>query len=1005
MIFSATAQRTLAALAGATAEPQAAADRLTDWLTAHQDRPDRLALLERALADPLWSRRLTLAWGNSPFLANILLRWPEFLGEWLADPAIPAAADLTARITGAVLAEPSLDGAERVLREWKHRLFLRIGLFDLSGEMALMEVTGALSAVADACLEAGLRWLDRDLSAQVGRPLVTGRQGTEAPRPARFTILGMGKLGAGELNFSSDVDLIYLYDEDEGRTDGPRPIPIKTYYTRLGRALIALLSKSTGDGRVFRIDLRLRPEGENGDLCLSTRSAEIYYESWGRTWERAAMIKARPVAGDLALGWRFLETLRPFVFRRYLDFESLEAIREMKHKIDRKIRLAADYHTNLKLGRGGIREIEFLVQTHQLIRGGKEPRLRGRGTLETLEVLKSLGLLDGRTADSLAQSYLFLRTVEHRLQIEREQQTHSLPEDGAAFAALARRLGLSDPRQLRERLAQVTEGVHAAYRGLFMEGTQAREERMEPAIEALLALDPDSDRCLEALRQAGFTDPQAAVPLLRRFQIGPPRTPKPELALRWYQRLAPLLLAEIRQAPDQGMALEHTEQFLVWIGRRINYLALMAEHPRVLTLLIPLFGSSPFLSRFLNHHPELMDSLISRDFLEKAPSRDDLTRRLARQMADAQDEQDRIRVLHDFKNTEVLGIGLRDLAGLAELPEVMNDLSTLADVVLTQVMRDSLKEMTDRFGQPGWAGPAGRQPAEFAIVALGKLGGRELNYASDLDLIFVYDSSGDQQQTDGARSIGNGPFFTRLGQRIINTVTAITQSGRLYELDMRLRPSGNSGPLVTSLESFRTYQHRDAWTWEHQALTRARVVAGSPGLSQALKKAIRTVISLTRDPAAVAAEVVEMRLRMQRDKGPRPGSSPDIKLCRGGIVDIEFLVQHFILAHAARHPCILQRNTQTALLALGDVGLMDRADVERLATSYGFLRLVENRLRLLHDSSDNRISPEELARNRLARLCRLAEGESIVAVLEEHFQGVRAVWDRYLGETERRLAG
>ncbi|MBF0126191.1 MAG: bifunctional [glutamate--ammonia ligase]-adenylyl-L-tyrosine phosphorylase/[glutamate--ammonia-ligase] adenylyltransferase [Magnetococcales bacterium] len=982
-------RREIHAQAALTADPAGAISRLADFVATHvSDRPDAIERLAQRLRDPLWRVRLVTALGNSPYLAHVMNKWPEFLDD---DDTGQDPVAWNQGLVAALLSTDSRNEAAQLLRRHKHRTFFGIGLRDLTCEASLRETTHGLSALADASLEAGCQWLNRWLSARHGPPMT---QTGEGRKPARFVILGMGKLGARELNFSSDVDLIYLYDEDQGGSDGPRPLAIKAYYNRLGQELIRLLSESTADGMVFRIDLRLRPEGESGDLTLSRRSAEIYYESWGRTWERAAMIKARPVAGDLALGEQFLRNLQPFVYRRYLDFAALDAIREMKWQIDHKIAARQDYHHNVKLGYGGIREIEFFAQCQQLIHGGKNPQLRLRETEGVLMALVAANLLPARSADILITNYRFLRTVEHRLQIERERQTHSIPQERAAFAALARRMHFSDSEAFRLRLSEVVEEVRGIYGQLFFEGKHDRKGQGNPTVEALLECDAGEEACLEAIRRVGFENPQQAVGLLSVLRDGPTQTRMTEAARGWYGRVAVPLLAEVLTAPDQDLALQHAEAFVRGLGHRINYLALLVEYPPVLKLLIRMFGTSALLSRFLIHHPELMDGLVTTDFLGRFRNRLELTRDLDQTMARATHPEDAMQFIREFKNVETLRLGIRDLSGIAEPSEVTAGLALLAEVILTRVFLDAREELIRRHGTPRHTNPRGeRLEAPFAILAMGKLGGKELSFSSDLDLIFIHGSQGEDQSTDHpTRSISNTLFFTRLGQKIITSITSLTRAGKLYELDMRLRPSGSSGPVVTSLDSFVQYQTREAWIWEHQALTRARPLAGDEAFCKTLTGAIATLLTQPREPDRVRREVFAMRERMYEEKKP-PAGWIDIKQSRGGVVDVEFLVQYLVLAHASSHPEIISANLPNALRGLAKAGVLEHDDARILEDAYALYRFVENRLRLLHDRSENRIGPDERIRTRLRRLCHALDGEEVIGAVEA---GLARVYPVYL---------
>ncbi|MEO5364918.1 MAG: bifunctional [glutamate--ammonia ligase]-adenylyl-L-tyrosine phosphorylase/[glutamate--ammonia-ligase] adenylyltransferase [Magnetococcus sp. WYHC-3] len=953
--------------------------------------------LPELLADAQWGPRLVRGLGHSGFVARVARRWPDFLFDlYRHGIQRPAQWYQPALDQGLAAVGDSSEGAQRVLRHIKQREYLRLCLLDFNGEMPVMQVTEALTALAEATLEGALSQCRRRLVARHGTPMLEAE--ASPPRPCAFVVLGMGKLGGRELNFSSDVDLIFLHEGDSGSTDGSRSISLKQFHVQLGRDLIQMIQTPTGDGFVFRVDMRLRPEGESGELSLSLGSAELYYEAFGRTWERAAMIKARPVAGDRELGERFLQRIRPFIYRRYLDFAALDAIHDMKRRIDDKVTRAEDYDRNVKLGRGGIREIEFIVQSMQLVHGGRREGLRCRPTLEALDHLVELGMVEASVRDRLRQAYLFLRTLEHRLQMAEEHQTHSLPAEAEERERVARRMGRGDWSTLEAEFRSQTDAVHLPYRNLFAQRRHAAESQ-HPLVRRLLAHAPHHPEVLEALGELGLAQHDAAVELLRLLREGPALPGLPEGALQWYHKLAPGLLEEWISAPDPALAGAGCVSFLNRVGSRTHYLALLVENPPVLGLLMRLFGSSPYLSHFLNNHPELLDDLITHDLRVPFRDRGALGRELAQRMEQCPDEECRIFVLSDFKNREMLRLGVRDLAGLAEPQEVMAGLSALADVMLTQVMATALGDMEERHGSPRWTDASGqRHQAGFAIVAMGKLGGGEINYASDLDLLFVHGSAGDDQVTDGAHPLPNAQFFGRLGQRIVSRLSTFTKAGRLYELDMRLRPSGNSGPLVTSFEAFCHYQRHEAWTWEHQALTRARVVVGDADLSRRIREEIHAVLTRPRDRVALQNEVRDMRLRMFREKQPAPGTL-DIKQGRGGIVDVEFLSQYLILAHAGDHPRLLQRHTGVALLTAADLGLLPRDEAEDLEEAYGFYRLVENRLRLIHGSPVNRIDDNPILLRQLARLCALPAHLGIHQALGERMERVYPVYCRLLGET------
>lgn len=981
-----------------TAEPQRVENWLADYFQADSTDQPTCQRLVRWLRPGNSGKGLLTILGNSPFLAHLVKKWPEFLDEGVGRYRVPTPKELTEDI----LAISSWDDAAAFLRRCKQKAYFFIGFNDLATLSSFEETVHALSDLAQACLEAGYHWLDRSLSLRFGTPMIDIGNGMQR---SRFVILGMGKLGARELNFSSDIDLIYLYEDDRGGTVGPKNIAIKTYYNRLGQDLIRLLSQTTGDGMVFRLDLRLRPEGESGDLTLSRRSAEIYYESWGQTWERSAMIKARPVAGDLELGEEFLKNIRPFIFRRYLDFTALDAIRQMKLKIDRKITHADDYTRNVKLGYGGIREIEFFVQSQQLIHGGKKIELRHAETLTSLTCLARHGLLPEESAKFLAESYLFLRTVEHRLQIEFERQTHSLPDDPEAYEKVAKRVGLAGSDALKKRLALITHGVHTLYESLFFEGKPAKDTSEDSLAQQLLQYDLNSPKAAQLMLQCGFNHPESAIDVIRVIRDGPRGISLTEHDRLWYGRVALVLLKGIQNAPDPNLALHHMGDFLKALGHRVSYLAMLYENTALLDLLLRLFGTSPLLSHFLIRNPYLLDSMIAADFLVGGGGKSELAHQLGDRLNQVEHVEDRFDVLRTFKSMELLRIGIRDLSGVAESTEIMFRISILAEVILEQVLRDAMDELVARHGEPRYTVAGEQRRVPFAIIAMGKLGGRELNYSSDLDLIFIHGGEGEQQWTSGNKSLSNEMFFSRLGQKIISHITTLTRNGLLYELDMRLRPSGQSGPLVTSLESFTLYHQKESWLWEHQALIRARFVAGDAELGTRVQKIIREVVLKPREKNEVFDEVGQMRERIFKEKGPSEGCL-DIKQSRGGVVDIEFLVQALILSHGSRYPSIHQNHCARALHALGKAGVLSGETCKILQDAYDFYRIVENRLRLLHNRSENRMTANNsIEQDRLAKLCGLTDGAQFKEVLLLHFAKVTLIVRDYFTNGTKQPTG
>ncbi len=958
----------------AAADPLGAVHGLVRLLAAAEAPPEpgRVAPLLRIL-------------GGSPRLAAVLAAegegWPALLETMLAvarrDVAEHAAALAAAGAAGP-LGRAELAAA---LRRYHRRELVRIGGRDLIGLATVDETMRELTALAEALIEAALGCIRARLLPE-----------WHAEDPG-FAVLGMGKLGGGELNYSSDIDLVYVYARD-GELPGGRTV--RELATRMGEEVTRALAEVTPDGLCFRVDLRLRPGGGEGPVAVSRAAALAYYESWGQTWERAAWLKARVVAGDRALGAALLAELEPFVYRRYLDFGTLADLEAMKRKVDVSLRDPAARARDVKLGRGGIREVEFFVQAHQLVHAGKDARLRVRGTLAALERLAACGYVPAAQAAELAQAYRFLRDVEHKLQVVHQRQTHRLPDDPTEATHLARRLGFCGPdarTAFAAAHARATDVVHAAFDGLFHGAEAERRRAEEPALTALVEELEQADAARARLATLGFADVEAAYRNLRLLRDGPPHAPASPRRRQALAALAPSLLREIARSATPDRALHHTATFLSTIGARTSYLHLLLENPGVMRLLIRLFASSEYLSQFFLRHPELLDSLVRADLVRVRRAREDLTAELDARLAAAPDLEAELDELRRFRHEEFLRIGIHDIEGELAPEEVSAQLSTLAEVCLAAACALARREVLRRTGLPA------ELPTEgLAILGLGKLGGAELDYNSDLDLVFVYDPGPEAWWT--ARLPAHD-FFTRVAQRTISVLQTTTREGIAYRIDTRLRPSGNQGPLVCSLEAFARYHRTAAAVWERQALVKARVLTGPAALRAQLGAIVAACVYGRGLDAAEAAEIARLRERMAHERGAGDGRQVNIKTGRGGLVDVEFLVQALQLRHGHAHPALRVPGTRAALAALAAEGLLSAEDARMLGAGYDFLRALENRLRLERDQPVEALDTDPSALLPLAR--RLGYGgtdaEAVARLRAEHARtraAIRAVYERHL---------
>ncbi|ROR29602.1 bifunctional [glutamate--ammonia ligase]-adenylyl-L-tyrosine phosphorylase/[glutamate--ammonia-ligase] adenylyltransferase [Inmirania thermothiophila] len=869
----------------------------------------------------------------SDFVAESLAREPAMLQALLASGDLdrPADAAEMRRRVAAALADAADEAAlMAALRRVRRREMVRIAWRDILGLAAIESVLEETSWLAEACIDEALARLEAWSEETWGRPAAA------EDGQARLVVLGLGKLGAWELNFSSDVDLVFAYP---ARGTTSRGLDHEEYFTRLARRLIRVLDERTADGFVFRVDTRLRPYGKSGPLVMSFAQMEAYYQIHGREWERYALIKARPVAGARAAGETLLESLRPFVYRRYLDYGAFEALREMKAMIVREVRRRG-MEDDIKLGPGGIREIEFIGQAFQLVRGGRMPALRERRLLRVLEVLGREGLLPEAAATELAAAYRFLRRVENRLQQLADAQTHRLPGDETARARIGCALGFDGWEAFSAALAAHRRRVETHFEGVVT-APQAEAGGADEACAAVWGGALGAAEAEAVLARLGYGDAAAALRRLAALRDGRLVATLSETARRRLDRLMPLLLAAVGRAEGPDRTLPRVLDVVEAIARRSAYVALLLESPLALSQLVRLCAASPWIARLLARHPVLLDELMDPRTLYAPPRREALARELDALLegAAADDLEEQMERLRQFRQVNVLRVAAADVSGALPLMVVSDHLTEIAEVVLQRVLALARAQLVARHGEPWCEDAAGRRRAGFAVVAYGKLGGIELGYGSDLDLVFLHDSTGAAQQTDGPRPLDNATFFARLAQRIIHILTTPTAGGVLYEVDTRLRPSGKAGLLVSSLDAFARYQREEAWTWEHQALVRARVVAGDAGLAQRFAEVRAEVLGRPRDPEALRREVREMRARQRRELDRSDTAWFDLKHGAGGIGDIEFLVQYLVLRWGGEDPEVLRWTDNIRQLeALAAGGHLAAADAEALAEAYRRLR-------------------------------------------------------------------
>jgi [glutamine synthetase] adenylyltransferase / [glutamine synthetase]-adenylyl-L-tyrosine phosphorylase len=911
-----------------------------------------------------YRRQLASVIAASEFAAQVLLQDPPSL-QWFVglDASERGAANLEyARHT----TEAPVEQAQAILREWRRRAMLRIAWRDIAGSAAVTETLQAVSDLADACIRAAAGAAELHLRSIFGRPFSSN------PAQESFVILGMGKLGGRELNFSSDIDLVFLFTE-AGETSGPRVVDNEEYFNRLGREIIRLLDVRNADGFVFRVDMRLRPFGESGPLVVSLASLEDYLQQHGRDWERYAWIKARAIVGAGSYATAYEEFVRPFVYRRYLDFGVFESLRSMKALIVREVaRRDLDHH--LKLGRGGIREIEFIVQSMQLVRGGSDRRLQNAALLEVLPLLAGSKLISREDVARLSESYLLLRKAENALQMMHDQQTHALPDDPLDRTRLALNMGFDDWEAASTAIESTLDVVAEQFDALLFGAPDTLRRHDEIGVAWLDAADAKID---QELASSGFPAGEiaAVAAILESYRQAAPYRRLDEAGHRRLYVILARLLKSAAERASPATVVQRVLRVFEAIGTRASYLALLKEQPAALDRLIEVCAISGFLSRQIADFPLLLDELIDAKAFEELPTRQGFTRELAArtERLSPEDPERQVEALRQFQKVAVFSVALADLTGRLPLMRVSDRLTDIAELIVQCCMDLAWQQMTHLYGTPYCGEEAANlRPVVVAVAGYGKLGGLELGYASDLDLVFLHDSAGSIQLTDGERPLDNGIFFLRLGQRIVHLLTMHSAAGRLYEVDMRLRPNGKGGFLMTGIDAFERYQQNEAWTWEHQALLRARAVGGDAALCAAFEAVRRRVLASAVRRESLRTDVLEMRLRMRKELSRSGPGQFDIKQDAGGIGDIEFLVQYWVLAAAQAHPELLTYTDNIRQLeGLAAVGIVDEAASLWLKQAYIGYRTVLHHLSL--EADGERVvaaEPYQETRDRLREMWR-----------------------------------
>ncbi len=940
---------------------------------------------------------LIFLFSGSQVLTDALLKEPSYV-DWLSRPETLAnskSKDMLMR-DFYEMAEFQSKNIFSVLRKFKKREYIRIGLRDLLGKVGFKETVEDISNLADVCLQAAYEDADRELQKKFGRPVYQDANGNWIE--SEFAILGMGKLGGRELNYSSDIDLIYIYTSSQGETRSTSESSITSisnheYFTKLALDITKSLHEITSDGNVFRVDLELRPEGNSGEIVNSLTSCEIYYQSWGRTWERQALIKARVSAGSENLGKEFFEMIEPFIYRRSLDFEAIEEIKSMKYQINKSLK-GKHSKGNIKLGFGGIREVEFTIQAYQLLLGGRDKSLRVRDSLGAMKTLYEKNILTEADHNHLREAYIFLRNLENRVQITFGLQTYLLPDNEIDLAVLARKMRIAGDSQknLADNLMKEYE-THTRFVGtLFAEQFVEKEKR-----EAAETLSSEWDR--SRIGEEQFTesmlaeipflpDPKRTYRFLKSFRDGTQFSHPSVQSIQEFYSIIPKIFQQCRRVPKPDSAIENLCRFVEATGARESFLSLFQSNEKFLELLLILFGSSGMLSQILIKRPDLVDVLTDMEAIYRFKLAEKIQEDLNSALKTSPDFESKSLVLRRTKQAEELRIGVRYLIKEADLAGTLEDLSNLADVFLQTVYRIACEEQ--KSGNHN----------DFCIIGMGKLGGHELNFGSDLDVLLVYDEGESDPPPEGFSG-----YYSALSQMIYKLTSEMTSAGYAYKIDTELRPEGDAGALVLSVQGYEKYFKSRARIWEQQALVRARFVAGNAEVGKKFIEAVHQFVYQDKFEYGSLIEISRLRERMEQELAKESTKGKNVKLGFGGLADIEFAVQIIQLMHGKKFPRLRQTNTLSALKSFVALGLIDQDMAEELQDSYLFLRNLECALRIIRQTPTNTLPKDNKELAPLARLLGYEEAEiragSLLIDYDRHTQRVRKHYRKTIGNLLR----